>query len=53
LKKKGFKEDRGTTSELDDLGTTTTLESNKSHVEKTTGFDCVMTTPPHRSGGGP
>src|SRR5215468_1450569 len=31
LKKKGFKEERVTTIGLDDIGTSTTLESNKSH----------------------
>jgi hypothetical protein len=30
LKKKGFKEERGTTSGLDAIGTSTTLESTKS-----------------------
>jgi hypothetical protein len=30
LKKKGFQEDKVTTMRLDDLGTSTTLESNKS-----------------------
>jgi hypothetical protein len=32
LKKKGFKEERGTTFGLDDIGTSTPLESNKSHA---------------------
>src|SRR5260370_2400161 len=32
LKKKGFKEERVTTVRLDDLGKTTTLESNKSQL---------------------
>jgi hypothetical protein len=31
LKKKGFQEERVTTMRLDDLGKSTTLESNKSH----------------------
>ena len=31
LKNKGFKEERVTTIRLDNLGTSTTLESNKSH----------------------
>ena len=33
MKKKGFKEKRVTTIGLDDLGTSTTLESNKSLFE--------------------
>jgi hypothetical protein len=32
LKKKGFKEERVTTMRLDAIGTSTTLESNKSPV---------------------
>jgi len=34
LHKKGFKEERVTTVGLDDIGTSTTLESNKSHSQK-------------------
>src|SRR5262249_20564131 len=34
LKNKGFKEERMATMRLDDLGTSTTLESNKSHGHK-------------------
>jgi hypothetical protein len=33
LKKKGFKEERVTTIELCDIGKSTILESNKSHVD--------------------
>jgi len=32
VKKKGFTEERGTTMRLDAIGTSTTLESNKSHL---------------------
>ena len=35
LKNKGFKDERVTTMRLDDLGKATTLESNKSHGQKT------------------
>src|SRR6266571_227198 len=38
LKKKGFKEERGTTIGLDDIGKSTTLESNKSLVAKHNSF---------------
>src|SRR5215471_9776862 len=38
LKKKGFKEERVTTIGLDDIGTSTTLESNKSLVNALIGF---------------